>query len=105
MDVANFDGQVAADLTELSETEDLVTIELADGERRLSLQLQVQAGAAYATGQMSIVDPAAGIDRTFMVLGTPSVIGLRVVSLAGMWISTTELPVATGEFRLAVTRR
>ena len=99
------DGQVAADLTELSETEDLVTVELADGERRLSLELQVQDGARYAAGQMTLVDPAAGIDRTFLVLGTPSVIGLRVVSLAGMWISTTDLPVASGEFRLAVTRR
>ncbi|MDQ2677197.1 MAG: hypothetical protein M3Y51_00530, partial [Actinomycetota bacterium] len=99
------DGQVAADLTELSETEDLITAELTDGERRLSLELQVQQGARYAAGQMTIVDPAAGIDRTFLVLGTPSVIGLRVVSLTGMWISTTELPVASGEFRLAVTRR
>ncbi len=99
------DSQVVADLTELSETEDLITFELTDGERRLSLELQVQAGARYATGQMTIVDPAAGIDRTFLVLGTPSVIGLRVVSLAGLWISTTELPVASGEFRLAVTRR
>ena len=54
---------------------------------------------------MTLVDPAAGIDRTFLVLGTPSVIGLRVVSLAGLWISTTDLPVASGEFRLAVTRR
>ncbi len=99
------DGQVAADLTELSETEDLVTVELADGERRLSLELQVQDGARYAAGQMTLVDPAAGIDRTFLVLGTPSVIGLRVVSLAGLWISTTDLPVASGEFRLAVTRR
>jgi hypothetical protein len=99
------DSQVVADLTELSETDSLLTAELTDGERRLSLELQVQEGAQYAAGQMTIVDPEAGIDRTFLVLGTPSVIGLRVVSLTGMWISTSELPVASGEFRLAVRRR
>lgn len=98
-------SDVAGDLTELSETDSLISAELVDGERRLSLELQVQDGANYAAGQMTIVDPAAGIDRTFLVLGTPSVLGLRVVSLAGMWISTNELPVASGEFRLAVTRR
>ncbi len=99
------DGELAGELTELSESSDLLSLELVDGERTLSLELQVQEGAEFAAGQMTIVDPEAGIDRTFLVLATPSVLGLRVVSLTGMWISTTELPVATGEFRLAVRRR
>ena len=52
-----------------------------------------------------LVDPEHGIDRTFMVLGSPSVIGIRVVSLSGTWIDTTDLPIASGKFRLAVRRR
>lgn len=99
------DGDLASGLTELSETTSVITADLIDGERQLSLELQVQDGAKYAAGQMTLVDPAAGIDRTFLVLGTPSVIGLRVVSLTGVWISTSEVPVASGEFRLAVRRR
>jgi hypothetical protein len=54
---------------------------------------------------MTVVDPEAGIDRTFLVLATPTVLGVRVVSLTGLWISTDDLPVISGEFRLAIRRR
>ena len=50
-------------------------------------------------------DPEQGIDRSFLVLGAPSIIGIRVVSLTGMWLSTDDLPFASGEFKLAVRRR
>lgn len=82
-----------------------VEVELSEGDRALAVDLQLQDGLRFAVGQMTVVDPDAGIDRTFMVIGTPVVIGVRVVSVSGIWVSTDELPVATGEFRLAVRRR
>lgn len=84
---------------------DRLAVDLTDGDRRLGFDLQLQENLRFAVGQMTVVDPDAGIDRTFMVIGTPVVIGVRVVSLSGIWVSTDELPVTTGEFRLAVRRR
>lgn len=92
-------------LSELDDASGLLDMNLEDGDRSVRLQMQVQQGASFATGQLTLVDPEQGIDRTFLVLGTPSVIGIRVVSLSGMWFSTDDLPFATGEFRLAVRRR
>ena len=91
-------------MTELEEGTSRITVELTEDDQSLALDLQVQEGAKFATGTMTVVDPEAGIDRTFLVLATPSVIGVRVVSLTGMWISTDDLPVITGEFRLAIRR-
>ena len=100
--------QVSADLegelTELEEGTSRISAELTEGEQSLAIDLQVQEGAKFATGTLTVVDPEAGIDRTFLVLATPSVIGVRVVSLTGMWISTDDLPVISGEFRLAIRR-
>ncbi len=90
---------------EVGEEANRLAVELVDGERELAIDLQLQDGVRFAVGQMTVVDPDAGIDRTFMVVGTPVVIGVRVVSLSGIWISTDELPATTGEFRLAVRRR
>lgn len=98
------DAELEGELTEIGDATSRVTAELGDDERSLSLDLQVQEGAQFATGTMTVVDPDAGIDRTFLVLASPSVLGVRVVSLTGMWISTDELPVATGEFALAIRR-
>ena len=66
---------------------------------------ELQEGADFATGRLSLSDPEKGIERSFLILGTPSVLGVRVASLSGMWISTDDLPFASGEFRLAVRRR
>lgn len=98
---ADLEGQ----LTELEEGTSRISAELVEDERSLAIDLQVQEGAAFATGTLTVVDPEAGLDRTFLVLATPSVIGVRVVSLSGIWLSTDELPVISGEFRLAVRRR
>ncbi len=98
---AELEGQ----LTDLGEGASRITAELAEGDRSLSIDLQVREGAKFAAGTLSVVDPGAGLDRTFLVLATPSVVGVRVVSLTGTWISTDDLPVISGEFRLAVRRR
>lgn len=98
-------AELEAELTELSEGTSRISAELTDEDRSLAIDLQVQEGAKFATGTMTVVDPEAGIDRTFLVLATPSVIGVRVVSLTGLWISTDDLPVISGEFRLAIRRQ
>jgi hypothetical protein len=98
-------AETQGEITELDEDTGVVDIELTDGDREMRLELQVQEGADFATGRMTITDPERGIDRTLLVLGEPSVIGIRVVALSGMWMTTDELPFAAGEFRLAVRRR
>jgi hypothetical protein len=98
-------AELEGELTELDEGTSRISVTLAEEDRSLALDLQVQEGATFATGTMTVVDPEAGIDRTFLVLATPSVIGVRVVSLTGMWISTDDLPVISGEFRLAIRRQ
>ena len=97
-------AELEGELTELDEGTSRIAAELTEGDQSLAIDLQVQEGAKFATGTMTVVDPEAGIDRTFLVLATPSVIGVRVVSLTGMWISTDDLPVISGEFRLAIRR-
>lgn len=81
-----------------------VDVEIVDGEQLVGLELQVGDSNDFATGRLTVVDPAAGIDRSFLIVATPVVIGTRVVSLSGMWVSTDELPVLSGQFRLGVRR-
>jgi hypothetical protein len=97
-------AEVESELIDVSESTARIEADLVDGDRQLGLRLQVEEGNEFVTGQMTVVDPAAGIDRTFLVLGTATAIGVRVVSVSGIWISTDDLPVASGEFRLAVRR-
>ena len=99
------DAETEAELTDIDETTTRIEVDLVEGDRQLRLSLQVDEGNQFSTGQMTAVDPAAGIDRTFLVLGTASAIGVRVVSLSGIWTSTDDLPFVSGEFRLAVRRR
>lgn len=99
------DLEAEGDVREIAEGAGRAELELVDGERSIRLELQVEEGIRFATGRLTLVDPEHGIDRTFMVLGSPSVIGIRVVSLSGTWIDTTDLPIASGKFRLAVRRR
>jgi hypothetical protein len=97
--------ELEGQLTELGDDAVRIDAELVEDDRTLVVDLQVQEGATFATGSMTVSDPEAGIDRTFLVLATPTVLGVRSLSLSGMWISTDELPVASGEFRLAIRRR
>jgi len=97
--------ELEGELTELGEGTSRLSAQLTEEDRTLGIDLRVREGALFATGTLTVLDPEAGIDRTFLVLATPSVIGVRVVSLTGMWISTDDLPVISGEFRLAVRRQ
>ena len=76
-----------------------------DGGTALDAKLQSQDGKRFITGQITVTDPEGGIDRTFLVLGRATVLGVRVFSLTGIWMSTDDLPFATGKFNLAVRRR
>ena len=62
-------------------------------------------GGTSVSGRITITDPASGVDRSFMVLGRPTVLGVRVLSISGIWVTTQDLPWATGRFDMAVRRR
>ncbi len=100
----NISAELEGQLTDLGSGASRVTATLVDGERSLAIDVKVREGAQFATGTLTVVDPAAGIDRTFLILAEPSVLGIRVVSLTGTWISTDEIPVISGKFRLALRR-
>ncbi|UDY37153.1 hypothetical protein [Dermatobacter hominis] len=77
---------------------------LVDGGAVMEVDLR-SSGGESVSGQITITDPESGVDRTFMVLGRPTVLGVRVFSISGIWISTADLPWATGRFDMAVRRR
>ena len=99
------DPSVQGTLTDTENNGGRLEGRLVDEGTVLDADLQLNKGKPFITGQISVTDPESGIDRTFLVLGRAVVIGVRVFSLAGIWISTDDLPFATGEFNLAVRRR
>lgn len=98
------DAEIEAEFTDGGDNASRIDVAVDNGEQQLQLQLQVEAGNQYTTGTMTLVDPSQGIDRTFLVLGSASAIGVRVVSLSGIWMSTEDLPFVSGEFRLSIRR-
>jgi hypothetical protein len=99
------DATTGGEITEIDDESGMIDLTLAVDDRELRLELQAEEGSNFVTGQMTLVDLERGINRTFTLLGSTSVIGIRVVSVSGMWVSTEDLPFAAGEFRLAVRRR
>lgn len=77
---------------------------LVDGETVMEVDLMTEGGTSVS-GRITITDPASGVDRSFMVLGRPTVLGVRVLSISGIWVTTQDLPWATGRFDMAVRRR
>jgi hypothetical protein len=98
------DAESEGELVEVDGSTSNVNLDLINGDQELSLNLQVAQGSQFVTGQMTLIDPTKGINRTFTVLGTASVIGLRVASVSGMWISTDDLPFVSGKFRIGLRR-
>jgi hypothetical protein len=99
------DPSVQGTLTDTETNGGKLTGKLVDGATVLDATLQTTKGKPFVTGQLTVTDPEGGIDRTFLVVGRAVVIGVRVFSLSGVWISTDDLPFATGKFNLAVRRR
>jgi hypothetical protein len=99
------DPSVQDTLTDTETNGGKLTGKLVDGATVLDATLQTTKGKPFVTGQLTVTDPEGGIDRTFLVVGRAVVIGVRVFSLSGVWISTDDLPFATGKFNLAVRRR
>ncbi len=50
-------------------------------------------------------DPESGINRTFTLLARGNLLGARILSASGIWMSINDLPFATGEFTMAIRRR
>jgi hypothetical protein len=98
------DAESEGELVEVDGSTSNLNLDLVNGDQELSLDLQVAQGSQFVTGQMTLIDPSKGINRSFTVLGTASVIGLRVASVSGIWISTDDLPFVSGKFRIGLRR-
>lgn len=84
--------------------EDQLALTFDAEESSISLDLRFSEGRQFTTGTMTVTDASAGLDRTFLVIARSGLLGVRVATLDGIWISTGDLPVASGEFRLAIRR-
>ncbi|MGB3412634.1 MAG: hypothetical protein WBA45_15735 [Microthrixaceae bacterium] len=98
------DSETEAKLEDFDGGAGLVDITLVEGDQKLKLKLQVDEGSRFGAGTMTIVDPEKGINRTFTITGSASLLGVRIASLSGIWISTDDLPFMSGEFRISVGR-
>lgn len=98
------DSETEAELDDLSKTASLVDVALSDGDRSLVIKAEIDSDREFMSGTMTVVDPQKGINRTFVITGSASLLGLRVASVSGIWISTAEMPFATGEFRISILR-
>lgn len=78
--------------------------ELTNGSAVLGLEITGGEGS-FVSGTLSGYDPETGVDRDFMVLGRAQLLGIRILSISGIWYATDDLPFATGEFNLALRRR
>ncbi|MEZ5238878.1 MAG: hypothetical protein R2716_07980 [Microthrixaceae bacterium] len=97
------DAEVEGALTD-TESADVLEATLDNGTAVLEVRMTASEDG-FVTGTMTVDDPTAGVDRTLTVLGRTTLLGLRIVSITGIWLSTTDMPFATGEFTLAIRRR
>lgn len=90
----------------LTDTESAEVLEATLNNGTAVLDARLTASKeGFVTGAITVDDPEAGVDRTFTVLARASLLGLRIVFMTGIWMSTTDLPFATGEFTFAIRRR
>jgi hypothetical protein len=98
------DVATQATLTQVGE-DGRITGRLSDNGAELDLDLKGAQNQPYVVGRATLKDPEAGVDRTFTILGKVSAVGLRVFGIAGIWMTTDEVPFASGKFNIAVRRR
>lgn len=98
------DANAEAQLNDISKAASIVDVVLRNGNRSLAIKVEVDTSRQFSSGTMTLVDPEAGINRTFVVTGAASMVGMRVASMSGIWFSTAEMPFTSGEFRLSVMR-
>jgi hypothetical protein len=91
---------------ELTETEDGGFLEatVSDGLTEITFKMTAN-DEGFVTGTADIDDPEAGINRTFTILARANLLGARILRLSGIWMTTSDLPMATGEFVMAIRRR
>jgi hypothetical protein len=91
---------------ELTETDDGGFLEatVSDGVTQVTFKMTANDNG-FVTGTADVDDPEAGINRTFTLLGRANLLGARILRLSGIWMTTSDLPMATGEFVMAIRRR
>jgi len=97
-------AETQAKLVDNGATGSIAEAKMVDGSTSMTLRLTAGSNA-FVTGTLEAVDPDKGINRTFMIIGRPNLIGVRIFSLSGTWYSTDDLPFATGRFNMAIRRR
>ena len=98
------DVDTQATLTQVTE-DGRISGSLTDAGGQLDLDLATREGGPFVTGRIAVVDAATGTQRTLTVLGRLNAVGLRVFGISGIWMTTDEVPFASGKFDLAVRRR
>jgi len=106
-----FSGSFALDPTQQAKLTDTTAADgrlkatLQSGDQQTSIEVQGREGSQFVTGNLTVVDPETGIDRTLFIIGKANVSGVQVFSISGIWMSTHEVPFASGKFTWAVRRR
>lgn len=98
------DVDTQASLTQVTE-DGRISGSLTDAGGQLDLDLATREGGPFVTGRIAVVDAETGTERTLTVLGRLNAVGLRVFGISGIWMTTDEVPFASGKFDLAVRRR
>ncbi|MFM7062894.1 MAG: hypothetical protein ACKO04_05295 [Actinomycetes bacterium] len=92
-------------LTDTTANDGQLSARLTNGDQTASIKVQGREGSPFVTGQLTVADPATGVDRTLFVLGRANLTGIQAFTISGIWISTDDLPFASGKFTWAVRRR
>ncbi|MCB1255724.1 MAG: hypothetical protein KDB26_01370 [Microthrixaceae bacterium] len=98
------DSNTEGELNDVSKAASVIDVVLHDENRSLAFKVEVDTTRKFSSGTMTLVDPEAGINRTFVITGAASLVGMRVASMSGIWFSTADMPFTTGQFRLSVLR-
>jgi hypothetical protein len=106
-----FSGSFPLDATSLPQLTDTtandgqLSAKLTNGDQTASIKVQGREGSPFVTGQITVADPATGVDRTFFVMGRANLTGIQAFTISGIWVSTDDLPFASGKFTWAVRKR
>ncbi len=98
------DADTQASLTQVTE-DGRISGSLTEEGGQLDVDLATRAGGPFVTGRIAVTDATTGAERTLTVLGRLNAVGLRVFGISGIWMTTDDVPFASGKFDLAVRRR
>jgi Tol biopolymer transport system component len=75
-----------------------------DPSRSLTIKFLQNTNARFLMGTIQVIDPKQKMNRTFTILGSIVVQSYRYASLRGIWLSTTSMPLQSGQIDLTLYR-